>query len=594
MLPPIFGCLAAALSFFLVDSARPEDIDLALMALVTVNAVAVGLSYALMKQLKVVSIANLRFASDLNEAEVDKNAKGEARKFALAAQIMLFMSLLGMALGIGHIAFSPEGPILPLLLPSIFFLVTAPTSIPFLGKKSGGVAEEFAKVAAGEALVDDEVNFKKASVYGATISQEFIAEPSAPFAHDLLDRKTYVKAFCSILLGQSGPVVFSVDADWGQGKTAFLEMCSAYLRSVDLESVAAGVVPFNAWTESYRNDPLLDIVSSLKRELTDHETEDFQDVLWSLRQQARVVASGGLAPEKKLDENYSFRTATIGFKRTLVNYVEKCGGKLIVLVDELDRCRPDYALGVLERMKHLFNVKGVVVAIAVNPDALQHSIARLYGTDVDAGKRFLSRAIDYRTWLPERGKENTEAFVASALGKNGLTKYFDEHPFLRKIFDVLLDVDGRSLRDIEQLASRVAIVSTSLPKYDGNPRGRAVQWQQAGMTLMVLRYVDEDAYRNLLRDPVFRLDAIQALRDAALSCSGRVAIRMQAILLFAQHEDLGLWLPNFESVEQYYGTDQAKSMEDLIREGVEQLSSNGEFEPEIRRLASMIEMTYAP
>lgn len=590
----MIGGVAAALSFFLVDSARPEDIDLALMALVTVNAVAVGLSYALMRQLKVVSIANLRFAFDHIEAAVDRNAKDESRKFAFAARIMLFVSLLGMALGIGHIAFSPEGPILPLLLPSIFLLVLAPTTIPFLGKKSGGVAEEFAKVAAGEALVDDEGNFKENSVHGAIIPQEFIAEPSSPFKHDLLSRKIEVQAFCTTLLRQRGPALFSVDAEWGQGKTAFLKMCSAYLRSKESNSLAAGVVEFNAWTESYRNNPLLDIVSSLKRELTDYKTEDCQEVLRSLRQQARVVASGGLAPEKKLDENFLVRTAAIDFKRTLVNYVEKCGGKLIVLVDELDRCRPDYALGVLERMRHLFNVEGVVVAIAVNPDALQHSIAKLYGTDVDAGKRFLSRAIDYRTWLPERGKENTEAFVASALGKNGLTKYFDEHPFLRKIFDVLLDVDGRSLRDIEQLASRVAIVSTSLPKYDGNPRGRAVQWQQAGMTLMVLRYVDEDAYRNLLRDPVFRLDAIQALRDAALSCSGRVAIRMQAILLFAQHEDLGLWLPNFESVEQYYGTDQAKSMVDLIGEGVEQLSFNGEFEPEVRRLASMIEMTYAP
>ena len=50
------------------------------------------------------------------------------------------------------------------------------------------------------------------------------------------------------------------------------------------------------------------------------------------------------------------------------------------MVDELDRCRPSYAVELPEVVKHLFTVDGVVFVIAVNRAELTHSIRALYGT----------------------------------------------------------------------------------------------------------------------------------------------------------------------------------------------------------------------
>ena len=60
--------------------------------------------------------------------------------------------------------------------------------------------------------------------------------------------------------------------------------------------------------------------------------------------------------------------------------------KLVVVIDELDRCRPDYALSLLEIIKHFFNVPGVHFVLGVNLKELQNSVKARYGSGVDAAK----------------------------------------------------------------------------------------------------------------------------------------------------------------------------------------------------------------
>lgn len=64
--------------------------------------------------------------------------------------------------------------------------------------------------------------------------------------------------------------------------------------------------------------------------------------------------------------------------------------KLIFEVDELDRYRPDYALPVLEIIKHFFNIDGVHFVLGVNLKELQNSVRARYGTGND-GDRYLQK-----------------------------------------------------------------------------------------------------------------------------------------------------------------------------------------------------------
>ena len=57
--------------------------------------------------------------------------------------------------------------------------------------------------------------------------------------------------------------------------------------------------------------------------------------------------------------------------------------KIIIFVDELDRCRPTYAIEVLECVKHLFSVEGLVFVLALDDEQLRNTIASVYGAGFD-------------------------------------------------------------------------------------------------------------------------------------------------------------------------------------------------------------------
>ncbi|WP_243090607.1 P-loop NTPase fold protein, partial [Roseburia inulinivorans] len=76
------------------------------------------------------------------------------------------------------------------------------------------------------------------------------------------------------------------------------------------------------------------------------------------------------------------------------------GNRMVVFIDELDRCKPDYAIRLLERIKHYFGNERITFVFSLNMDELQHTIRKFYGNDFDAC-RYLERFFDFRIELPK-------------------------------------------------------------------------------------------------------------------------------------------------------------------------------------------------
>ena len=89
---------------------------------------------------------------------------------------------------------------------------------------------------------------------------------------------------------------------------------------------------------------------------------------------------------------------------------------LIVMIDELDRCRPTYAIEVLEVAKHSFSVENIVFVLAINRSELAHSIQVIYGDRFDA-EGYLRRFFDIEFQLPDpdRGALIDAMFVSIGL-----------------------------------------------------------------------------------------------------------------------------------------------------------------------------------
>lgn len=77
----------------------------------------------------------------------------------------------------------------------------------------------------------------------------------------------------------------------------------------------------------------------------------------------------------------------------------------MLFIDELDRCKPDFAIHMLEVIKHVFDVEGVQFVLVCNTQQLKASICHCYGGSVDA-QRYLDKFLKFTFALPKYIDEN--------------------------------------------------------------------------------------------------------------------------------------------------------------------------------------------
>ncbi len=229
-----------------------------------------------------------------------------------------------------------------------------------------------------------------------------------------------------------GGLVVGLNAGFGAGKTTFIRMWEADLQTRrDRREFVPMPVVLNAWESDYCGDPLLAILAGLIQAVdtwngeakpADKKAlkEAAKDVAWfALGLANGVVAkhtgldsikAADLATEKRkarepekpdFIELYQQRTnALTDLKQRLATVFSGEAPKVFVFVDELDRCRPDYAVSYLEAIKHVFDVRGMVFVLAIDYEHLAISTRALFGQDLvfdEYFRKFCHRLIN----LPE-------------------------------------------------------------------------------------------------------------------------------------------------------------------------------------------------
>ncbi|UPR50892.1 hypothetical protein ITG09_09160 [Vibrio cyclitrophicus] len=250
-----------------------------------------------------------------------------------------------------------------------------------------------------------------------------------------LNNKEYGKYLSSYLRSQKKPLVMNLNGAWGTGKTHFLRQMYSNLRFEH----EYPVIYINAWRSDFSNDPLLVLVSefieqfknlSLQVNASYNEKQmlkvaaKFSKRLWNMTavgvgtylsgqtdNSAMVEMAKTLTFEDKeavnigrnLTENYKAQLSAIEDTKKALNEYLGCFAKdkrkVFVLIDELDRCRPTYAIEMLETIKHFFSLDNYVFVVATDTKQLSHSIKAVYGAAFD-GSEYLSRFFNRSAALP--------------------------------------------------------------------------------------------------------------------------------------------------------------------------------------------------
>lgn len=134
------------------------------------------------------------------------------------------------------------------------------------------------------------------------------------------------------------------------------------------------------------------------------ETPESTDENKEFKQTVSTVVSK--AASQMLASHNSTKKTITEFKNSLkkltnhLNSLKTINIPIFIFVDELDRCRPDYAIELLEKIKHLFGVPGVFFVVATASEQLCHSIKKVYGQDFDS-PNYLKRFFDQTYTLQE-------------------------------------------------------------------------------------------------------------------------------------------------------------------------------------------------
>ena len=189
------------------------------------------------------------------------------------------------------------------------------------------------------------------------------------------------------------------------------------------------------------------------------------------------------------------RDAMSNFKNYLSQTLESLNGKkLLIIIDELDRCKPLFAIRTLEIIKHLFDIPNIVFLLSVDIKQLSHSISTIYGQNMDS-EGYLRRFTNYILKLPEPSKDDYIDYLLSERPLFNVSVSNNDN-FVAQI-KMLFNFEGLSLRDINCIYENFYLFFNSKFKEHMNPL-----FSLPYLALMIFKYKDIEIYNLLLNGKV--------------------------------------------------------------------------------------------
>jgi len=250
-----------------------------------------------------------------------------------------------------------------------------------------------------------------------------------PFANCKLDRRQFADILTNMVAYAEDGFTMALTGKWGSGKTTFVKMWKQMLADQGYKTFY-----LNAWSSDFVEDPLIAIfnglLSCLPSSNKDKAHKAVKELCSSLRslerwgtlllgvakgvsstfvgEQTADAAAEFLGAKKSLCDDelaklVDYQSTIDGFKNSIQDLVltDSDGKPVIVIVDELDRCKPDYAILYLERIKHFFDIDGVIFVLTLDKKQFFATVKGYYGSELIDSEEYLRRFIDVEYVLPD-------------------------------------------------------------------------------------------------------------------------------------------------------------------------------------------------
>lgn len=307
--------------------------------------------------------------------------------------------------------------------------------------------------------------------------------------------------------------VLALDARWGEGKTWFVRHWAKHL-----DDTQHNVIYLDAFANDYLEDPFLVIASEIASKL-DKEAGNkplvhkFKKAAAVMQQGLLTLAptliasmiscalTGGIIPlikidsekitdklddaidkvtenigekvteaiQAKIDSYEEEKSSIIAFKQTLAQLAENLDKPLVFIIDELDRCRPDFAIRLIERIKHFFDIPKIVFVLVMDKSQFSNVVCHKYGYDKKIGEEYLDKFIDFTVGLNSLAPDLIDNFkvnICSSFKDLGIDLSNQNLDGCMEIIDFYARENKLSKRAIVKLVSQFSLLYSTY--FDSN------------------------------------------------------------------------------------------------------------------------------
>ncbi len=328
-----------------------------------------------------------------------------------------------------------------------------------------------------------------------------------------------------------GSLVMGLNSPFGNGKSTFLQMWqNAWFE--DREE-APFAISLNAWESDYVGNPLFALISAFKNRLVPDD-ENLSKINNAIKKIGRfgldvllqtIESKVGVDVEEAVKKSNPEKSPTVfaqyeeekeamaDLKGAIKDCINKDGLKFVFLVDELDRCRPDYAISYLETIKHIFDIKGIVFIIAADRIHLENSAKKAFGCRLNFDeyyRKFVHREAELPQ-IQKNGFQNlSKAYISYYLEKGKRSSYLDTNSYIRDSYATLFNGFNLTPRQVQEV---FRIIGHALSKKPNNDYKLDDEASILVMIMTILRIKNNDMYKLLSQGKAECTEFVKIMRS---------------------------------------------------------------------------------
>lgn len=295
--------------------------------------------------------------------------------------------------------------------------------------------------------------------------------------NNFINRNKYIGSFFKLINGIENNKIIALDGEWGSGKTWFVKSIEYLINSnvneelniVDkdiMENIKLNYMTFyyNAWENDDAENAMLSLIYKLVNDSCLQKDDDAVGIIPRLLNIIIKFATNGSVDIKEdfFGEQWNNKQITDciktseeikdTFKEIIDNLLVENKNKILIIIDEIDRCKPLFAINLLENIKHFYNDDRIIFLITTNNKELANSVCKVYGEKYN-GSLYLDRFFDINLELPNNYIR--EYIQAIDEGKDKSDFYFKSCRELAKECNLTMREYNRYINAMENIKNNI-------------------------------------------------------------------------------------------------------------------------------------------